>query len=99
VANSHFDAGSHGVFLADLDRMRDADDKIESTKTCELCGGHAFYWHTAILPGDPDAPRGSRRRHPHFQPAWKCLDCGHLEPHERRIRVAHPQVAADKDHT
>ena len=79
--------------------MRDADENTESTKTCEICGGHAFYWHTAIVPGDPDAPRGSRRGQPHFQPAWKCLDCGHLEPHERRARVAHPHVAADKGHT
>ena len=79
--------------------MRDADHHSHEKRTCALCGGHAFYWDTAVVPGDPGAPRGSRRGQPHVQPAWKCLDCGHLEPHERRARAAPVHVAADKGHT
>jgi len=50
------------------------------------------YRPDAIVPGDPAAPRGSRRAMAHAQPAWACLYCGHLEPEERRAaRIAERQ--------
>ena len=44
-----------------------------------------FYWPEAVVPGDPAAPRGSRRAVAHPQPAWACMSCGYLQPEERRI--------------
>lgn len=72
--------------------MRDLEQDTGATKICSRCGGRAFYWRTAIVPGDPLAPRGSRRGEAHYQPAWQCLNCGYLEPQERRAR---PAAAAD----
>jgi len=65
---------------------------METSKTCPRCGGRAFYWNTAIVPGNPLAPRGSRGAAAHMQPAWQCLSCGHLEPEERRARMAQRQA-------
>jgi hypothetical protein len=59
----------------------------QSTKDCARCGGRAFYWQTAVIPGDPMAPPRSSRATPHQQPAWTCLTCGYIEPHERRTHV------------
>ena len=72
--------------------MRNPDDERTQAKACERCGGRAFYWIDAIVPGNPLAPRGSRSATPHVQPAWQCLSCGHLEPEERRARMADRQV-------
>jgi hypothetical protein len=44
-----------------------------------------FHCPDAIVPGDPVAPRGSRRAVAHHQPAWSCVSCGHLEAEERRL--------------
>jgi hypothetical protein len=60
------------------------DEETKTAKTCSRCGGRAMYLPDAVVPGDPVAPRGSRRATAHAQPAWQCLSCGHLEPEERR---------------
>lgn len=57
------------------------------TRGCSRCGGTAIYWKTAVIPGDTFAPPGSNRAFAHAQPAWICLDCGYLEPHERRVHA------------
>jgi hypothetical protein len=62
---------------------------LNTTKTCRRCRGRAIYWRTAIVPGDRLAPTSSNRAFAHPQPAWVCLDCGDLEPHDRR---AHPST-------
>lgn len=59
------------------------------TRTCGRCHGRAIYWQSAIIPGDTLAPPGSNRAFAHSQPAWVCLDCGYLEPHERRTGSGH----------
>lgn len=68
----------------------DEPDRHEATATrsCNLCRGKAIYWRTAIIPGDAHAPRSSNRALAHSQPAWVCLECGHMEPHDRRERDA-----------
>jgi hypothetical protein len=68
--------------------MTARDEHSKATKDCERCGGRAFYWRTAIIPGDPLAPRGSNRAAAHSQPAWTCMNCGYIEPHDRRGRAA-----------
>jgi ribosomal protein L37E len=68
--------------------MEPDDDDANGTKTCERCGGRAFYWDSAIVPGNPTARRGSRAAVAHAQPAWQCLSCGHIEPRERRASMA-----------
>ena len=66
----------------------------QDVKACRRCGGQALYWRDAIVPGDPVAPRGSRRAIAHQQPAWVCVSCGQLEPEERRaVRRAQRQEA------
>ena len=78
--------------------MRKVEGSTHSVKDCSRCGGRAVYWETAIVPGDPRAPRGSNRGTAHYQPAWTCINCGFVEPRDRRMRVAepldpaHPQV-------
>ncbi|MGH9350259.1 MAG: hypothetical protein ACRD26_23645, partial [Vicinamibacterales bacterium] len=59
-------------------------DETREAKTCPRCGGPAVYQPEATVPGDPLAPRGSRRAAAHPQPAWACFVCGYLEPEERR---------------
>jgi ribosomal protein S27AE len=61
-----------------------SDAHAQDVKRCPRCEGQTFYWPDAIVPGDPVAPRGSRRAVAHHQPAWSCVACGHLEPEERR---------------
>jgi hypothetical protein len=74
--------------------VQDGDDgRTDAVKDCCRCGGRAFYWDAAIIPGDPLAPRGSHRGTAHYQPAWTCINCGHVEPQERRGR-AHSSLAA-----
>ncbi|MGE0591707.1 MAG: hypothetical protein AB7Q15_04145 [Vicinamibacterales bacterium] len=75
--------------------MLDYDQQPSESKECVRCGGLAFYWPTAIVAGDPHAPAGSRRALSHHQPAWTCLNCGHIEPHERRTRIL-GTTAADR---
>jgi ribosomal protein L37E len=70
------------------------DDPTKPSKPCARCGGNAFYWRQAVVPGDPVAPRGSRRGESHYQPAWQCLNCGYLEPDERRSRAS--RAAAER---
>ena len=59
-------------------------DANRETRSCARCGGRALYSPDAIVPGDPAAPRGSRRAEAHPQPAWTCVSCGYVEPEERR---------------
>jgi ribosomal protein L37E len=62
--------------------MREIGDEAQATKDCARCGGRAFYWRTAIVAANP---RGSSPSIQGFhQPAWTCMHCGYLEPHERR---------------
>jgi ribosomal protein L37E len=72
--------------------MRTTDDARNEIRTCARCGGRAFYYDSAIVPGNPAAPRGSRGATAHVQPAWQCLSCGYLEPEERRASMAHRQA-------
>src|ERR671919_502022 len=62
-----------------------ASDESKGVRKCPRCGGQTMYWPDAIVPGDPVAPRGSRRAVAHHQPAWLCVSCGHLEAEERRV--------------
>jgi hypothetical protein len=66
------------------ERSGTLSDPGPATKDCLRCGGRALYWRTAMVPGDPLAPRGSGRALAHEQPAWTCINCGHLDAHERR---------------
>jgi hypothetical protein len=66
----------------------DDQPATDEVKDCCRCGGRAFFWKTAIVPGDPLAPRGSNRSTAHYQPAWTCINCGYIEPQERRARVS-----------
>ena len=66
--------------------MAESDLRTNGAKSCSRCCGKTIYWETAIVPGDVFAPPGSNRAYAHAQPAWVCLDCGFLEPHDRRTR-------------
>jgi len=66
-------------------RTSDAPASNEANKECTRCGGRALYWPNSIIPGDPRAPRGSNRAVAHYQPAWTCVNCGFVEPRERRV--------------
>jgi hypothetical protein len=63
--------------------MHSIDDAAHATKDCARCGARAFYWRTAIVARDPHSltalEQPSQR-----QPAWTCMHCGYIEPHERR---------------
>ncbi len=64
--------------------MHQIDDDAEAMKDCARCGGRAFYWRSAVVAVNPREIRLSAaagRR----QPAWTCLNCGYIEPHERRM--------------
>ena len=63
--------------------MHELDDEAAATKDCSRCGGRAFYWRSAFVAADPRAPRGTRVSGRH-QPAWTCMHCGYVEPHDRR---------------
>lgn len=64
--------------------MREIDDRAAAVKDCTRCGGRAFYWRSAFVAGDPQAARWRHGAGAHRQPAWSCMNCGHLEPYERR---------------
>jgi ribosomal protein L37E len=66
--------------------MREIDDEAEATKDCARCGGRAFFWRTAVVAGSPQAPSWRTHAAAHQQPAWTCMTCGYIEPHERRTR-------------
>jgi hypothetical protein len=69
--------------------MHEFDDSAEAMRSCARCGGNAFYWRTAVVAGNPAAPGGSSLvGNTHHQPAWTCMTCGLIEPHERRVRPA-----------
>jgi ribosomal protein S27AE len=69
-------------------RMLQSSDRTITVKTCMRCGGAPVFAHQTVVPGDPQAPRGSHRAVAHEQPAWVCSECGYVEPQERR-RAAH----------
>ena len=62
--------------------MPEIDDRAEASKDCARCGARAFYWRTAVVAGDPHS-LAARAAAVH-QPAWTCMHCGYIEPHERR---------------
>jgi ribosomal protein L37E len=64
--------------------MHEIDETAEAMKDCARCGGRAFYWRTAIVAADPQASRPRNHNAARQQPAWTCLHCGYIEPHERR---------------
>ena len=74
--------------------MQEIESDTYDVKDCCRCGGRAFFWETAIVPGDPLAPRGSHRSIAHYQPAWTCLSCGYIERQERRASAAEPKTAS-----
>lgn len=61
--------------------MHEIDDDAQATKDCARCGGRAFYWRTAVVALDP---RTNGRAAAHHQPVWTCMNCGYMEPHDRR---------------
>lgn len=63
--------------------MREIDDAAAATKDCARCGARALYWRSAVVAGDPHSIFSSRPG-PVRQPAWTCMTCGYIEPHERR---------------
>jgi predicted nucleic-acid-binding Zn-ribbon protein len=67
--------------------MLKIDDNAQATKDCARCGARAFYWRTAIVAGDPYSPRWNSPSS-HRLPAWTCMNCGYIEPHERRSAAA-----------
>jgi predicted nucleic-acid-binding Zn-ribbon protein len=77
--------------------MHEIDNTAQAMRSCGHCGGTAFYWRTAIVAGDPRAPRGSAGARVHHQPAWSCMNCGSIEPHERRIH-AEPAWTEERRH-
>jgi predicted nucleic-acid-binding Zn-ribbon protein len=62
--------------------MREIDDEAQATKDCSRCGGRAFYWRTAVVAGNRGA--ASLQIQAFHQPAWTCMNCGYIEPHDRR---------------
>ena len=68
--------------------MREIDDDAHATKDCARCGGPAFYWRTAVVAMDPAVNTRPPAAVALHQPAWTCMHCGFIEPHERRARRA-----------
>ena len=66
--------------------MHELDEATEAMRLCARCGGNAFYWRTAIVARQADAPAGTPTAEAQHQPAWTCMSCGYMEPHERRTR-------------
>jgi hypothetical protein len=66
--------------------MLESTNRQTPVRVCLRCGGTPMFWRTALVPGDPWAPRASHRAFAHHQPAWVCMDCGSIEPHDRRAR-------------
>jgi hypothetical protein len=64
--------------------MHEIDDETAATKDCARCGGRAFYWRSAIMAGNPSAPGWRNSAPGNRQPAWTCMNCGYIQPHERR---------------
>jgi hypothetical protein len=65
--------------------MHELDNEAGATRDCGRCGGRAFYWRSAIVLEDPHSRTPISARH---QPAWTCMFCGYIEPHERRQQAA-----------
>jgi ribosomal protein S27AE len=70
--------------------MHDIDTAAGATKDCARCGGRAFYWRSAVMPGDPQVPSWRSHAVAHHQPAWTCMNCGYIEPHDRRQPITRP---------
>jgi hypothetical protein len=61
--------------------MREISDSAHATKDCGRCGARALYWRSAIvLRNSADMMAAQALQ----QPAWTCMHCGYIEPHERR---------------
>ena len=73
--------------------MHEIDEAAEAMRDCSRCGGRAFYWRSAIVAANPRATR-LRARIASHQPAWTCLNCGYVEPHERRTGPPNGTAAA-----
>jgi hypothetical protein len=71
--------------------MHEIDDCAAATKDCVRCGARALYWRSAVVAGDPQSLFANRPGAVR-QPAWTCMHCGYIEPHERRS--AAPRVPA-----
>jgi len=68
--------------------MHEIDEGAEATRDCTRCGGRAFFWRTAVVARDPHEPDWHLGRPAHHTPAWTCMNCGYIEPHERRRATA-----------
>jgi len=77
--------------------MHELDDEAAATRDCSRCGGRAFYWRSAIVAGNPRAARGPAGASGRHQPAWTCMHCGYIEPHERRQRPL-PSITVERRH-
>jgi hypothetical protein len=64
--------------------MHELDDEAAATKDCARCGGRAFYWRSAVVAGTPLGATAQFSAAGHRQPAWTCMQCGYIQPHERR---------------
>jgi ribosomal protein L37E len=64
--------------------MHEIDERAAATKDCSRCGARAFYWRSAFMAGNPRAASWRSGAAAHRQPAWTCMHCGFIEPHERR---------------
>lgn len=69
--------------------MDQLDSVAHAVKDCARCGARAFYWRSAIVARDPHFPTAQPNL-PHGQPAWTCMNCGYIEPHERRQAERQP---------
>jgi hypothetical protein len=67
--------------------MHEIDEDAEAMKDCARCGGRAFYWRSAIVARDPRELEWSSQTGANRQPAWTCMNCGYIEPHDRRWRA------------
>jgi hypothetical protein len=64
--------------------MHDIDSAAAATKDCVRCGAPAFYWRSAVMAAPRRGPRWPSRAVAQRQPAWTCMNCGYIEPHDRR---------------
>jgi hypothetical protein len=71
--------------------MHEIDDYAAATKDCARCGARAFYWRSAVVAGNPRSPFSDRPGAVR-QPAWTCMNCGYIEPHERRDDSRPPEA-------
>jgi len=77
--------------------MHEIDDEAQATRNCARCGGRAFYWRSAVVAGNPMAPPWRSSAGTRHQPAWTCMNCGYIEPHERRTTPS-PIAQSERRH-